>query len=122
LLTLPQGDHKIDVFCEDEARNVANETFEFTVYFDETPPKILRVINLDGEINLVTDEPAECMYETNKTIGCNFDFESNTPSYLSKEHSFNSNILETYFIRCRDEKLNLPMGCSITIRPVKTGK
>jgi hypothetical protein len=122
LLTLPQGDHKIDVFCEDEARNVANKTFEFTVYFDETPPKILRVINLDGKISLVTDEPAECMYETNKTIGCNFDFESNTPSYLSKEHSFNSNILETYFIRCRDEKLNLPMGCSITIRPVKTGK
>jgi len=119
LLTLPQGEHEIEVSCEDEAKNVANKTFSFIVHFDETPPKALRILNLNGKIEIVTDEPAECVYETNKTLGCNFDFKSKTTTYLSETHSFNSNSLEEYFIKCRDKKLNVLPTCSIIVKPIK---
>lgn len=120
LLMLPQGEHLIDVMCEDESGNIANQTFKFTVYFDDVPPQILRVLNLDGNINLITDEDAECMYGTNKSIACGFDFNSNTLSYLSKEHKFKSNPLEMYFIRCRDKKLNVVQSCSAIIKSINT--
>ncbi len=119
LLMLPQGEHEIEVSCEDEAKNVANKTFSFNVYFDDVAPQVLRVMNLDGKIILKTDEPAECIYETNKTLGCNMDFPSQITSYLSDEHSFNSNILEVYFIRCRDKKLNAFPTCSTIVKPIK---
>jgi hypothetical protein len=117
-LTLPQGEHSIEVSCEDEAKNKANETFNFSVYFDNIAPQTLRIINLQGKIEIITDEEAECMYETNKSLGCTFEFPSNSLTYLSKQHNFNSNPLETYFIKCRDRKLNVPQTCSIIIKPL----
>ncbi len=119
LLTLPQGEHEIEVLCEDEAKNTANKTFNFTVYFDDVVPQVLRAMNLDGTIRLVTDEEAECMYETNQTIGCGFEFNSTIPKYLAKEHSFDSKPLEIYFIKCRDKKFNTPLSCSTIIKPIK---
>lgn len=121
LLTPSLGEHEIEVSCEDEAGNTANKTFKFTVIFDDTPPEIVRAINTDGEIKIVTNEPAECVYETNISNGCNFGFEGETTSYLSTEHKFNSNVLENYFIKCRDKKLNLPSSCSIILKPISLG-
>lgn len=116
-LILNQGDYEIEVMCEDGAKNIANKTFNFSVFFDDVEPKILRVINEKGKITVITDEEAECYYYTNSTELCDFSM-NNEIKYLSKIHSFNSNPLETYYIKCRDKKFNSPKKCSTIIKPL----
>lgn len=118
MLTLPQGNHSIEVSCEDEAKNKANQTFNFSVYFDDVAPQISRVMNLQKKAEIITDEEAECRYETNKSLGCLFEFPSDELTYLSKKHNFDYNPLETYFIKCRDKKLNVPQTCSVIVKPL----
>ncbi|GEM_PF-6625835 len=117
LLTFPQGNYSINVKCEDEARNIAEETFNFSVFFDETPPLIQRALYKDGKLSLETDEEAECFYNTNKTTLCNYELPSEI-KYLSRSHNFTAYPYETYYIRCRDKKLNILNQCSAIIKPI----
>ncbi|MEM4605703.1 MAG: sulfite exporter TauE/SafE family protein [Candidatus Pacearchaeota archaeon] len=118
VLTLPQGNYSIDVKCEDEARNVEEKTFNFTVFFDSTPPHIQRVFIQDGKINLKTDEDAECFVFANSSSECS----KNLPKekkYFSQKHIIPLIESDFFYIKCRDKKLNEPSSCSAIIKHIK---
>lgn len=116
-LSLPQGNYSIEVLCEDEARNVANKSFNFEVYFDDVAPQITRIFNSDKQLSIITDEPAECIYSTNSSLACGFNFGEENIGSLLNLHTISFNPSETYFIKCRDAKLNGPSECSTIVQP-----
>ncbi|MEM4181743.1 MAG: hypothetical protein QXX68_01135 [Candidatus Pacearchaeota archaeon] len=121
LLMLPQGKYSIDVKCEDEAKNINETTFNFQVFFDEQPPIIVRTAYDGNRLSLQTDEDAECFYHLNYSEVCEKSLRdiqnASSTKYLSKTHSFSANPYETYYIKCRDKKLNEQKFC-ISVKPI----
>lgn len=111
---LGQGDHFVDLSCQDAAGNIANSRVDFSINFDSEPPQITRVYK-SGKTGLVikTNEPAECIYHysPNLTNDCDFSFENST-NYYSTTFSLSNLAAGNYFLRCRDNKLNEPLGCT----------
>ena len=109
------GDEKrIEIKCEDKAGNVANAVSTFRVRIDAEAPKITRVYDNAGTLNVVTNEPSECVYSFDK---CDFNYENGTLlSGTGFVHTTGFTDKKTRFILCKDEFGNKPGQCAISLR------
>ena len=114
------GLHNITVRCEDEAGNFANDSISISVFLDNEAPNILRTYILNQKINIITDEPSDCKFVDNSSIGCSFNYESDNATLMEGinvvGHSAPWAINKDYFIKCRDIYNNTNLDCGIILR------
>jgi hypothetical protein len=107
------GQHKADYMCVDDAGNTADVSVGFSVAVDDKGPKITRVYDQFGTLNVVTEENAECAFSY---VGCGFSFddpETTTMSGSGLTHTSNFGSGLTHYIKCRDEFENV--GICLTV-------
>jgi len=114
--TMTSGKKDVEIKCEDSAKNIAYGNTSFILDLDETAPRVVRVFNDAGELEMTTNEDAECYYDLEK---CNFDIENATKmtTGFSKEHHADLIDGQTYYIKCEDVFGNYPGGCTIKVAP-----
>jgi hypothetical protein len=114
------GLHNITIRCEDEAGNFANDSISVSVFLDNEAPNILRTYILNQKINIITDEPSDCKFIDNSSIGCSFNYESDNATLMEGinvvGHSAPWAINKDYFIKCRDIYNNTNLDCGIILR------
>jgi len=109
--TLFEGDYNIALQCTDVAENVATETSVFTIEVDDVGPIITLVYNLNGILNVITNEPSQCAF-THESCGFNFDDgELMSGTGLTHTTSFEQGL--TYYVKCRDDFGNT--GACVTV-------
>jgi len=114
---MSQGDYTIYVLCKDKAGNEACNVTHFSLDLDTEPPKVVRVYYDNGVLKIITDEEAECVYNTNYRIGCKFDFENATAMQDSAmTHIADWDPDATYYIKCKDRFGKKPGECSIIVK------
>jgi hypothetical protein len=124
-LDLTGGTYTYYYKCIDAGGNTAESSTTFEVYVDTYSPVILRAYSLDNKLVIITDEESNCYYSTET---CNFDITKSEgislPYDNSKSHYTEFKTLQTYYIKCKDEKGNsaLPTECSAIIKPYQAIK
>lgn len=116
---LPEGNHSINVYCEDDAGNSDNKSLSIQVELDNTAPVITRSYTLGKYVYVVTSEDSQCQYNTNTTTGCEFkygDVNSTTMQGTEKIHIAPYNLNQNYFIKCSDKYNNTNFDCGIKLR------
>jgi hypothetical protein len=93
-----RGEHVIEYYCEDVAKNNASALTSFKIKVDTTGPKIIRVY-FDNSLKIITDEEAECRYGFNR----NFKFENATEMNGDGFEHFADWQLKTYYVQCEDQ-------------------
>lgn len=92
-----RGGYNLNFKCVDSSGNIAENYTYFTLFIDDTPPKMTRVYSETG-LKIITDEKAECRYSFNKS----FVFENATlMSGNEIEHTAEWK-LDNYNIQCKD--------------------
>jgi len=110
--TLFEGNYNIALQCTDVAENVATGTSVFTIEVDDVGPLITSIYNLNGILNVITNEPSQCAF-THESCAFNFDDgELMSGSGLTHTTSFEQGL--TYYIKCRDDFGNVGMCLSVT--------
>ena len=110
-LSLSVGKRDLYVECFDETGDTAKSQTNFTLIKDELNPLIARIWQEDtGELYFITTEIAECRYSESS---CSFVFENATLTGKGLFHIIDAIKGRNYFIKCRDEKGNVPSDCSI---------
>jgi len=125
LTNLGSGERTVDIQCSDSAGNGANASINFTVFYDNSAPGIIRVFEENEKIVLETTEEANCAININETKQCDFKIPASS-NYITK-HSItlsDNSKKQTLYIRCEDRKGNTPNGCTEIIKMVdlKRGK
>ena len=120
-LWLTRGTYRYSIRCCDLGGNCATQDTEFTVDTDFVSPIVARAYNEGGNLKIVTEESAECVYDT---TSCSYTFEDGI-GMLSSDglaHTTEWNTDNNFYIKCKDEFGNQPApdGCSIIIRPFDT--
>jgi hypothetical protein len=110
------GNQKIFVSCEDDIGNTAQTSINFTTEVDSSYPEITRFYESGNKLVIITNENSRCMFSTDDTKKCSFEFQESSATSLGRTHSEGYTPSETYYIKCADEFGNLPSGCSQTIR------
>ena len=113
---LPEGNYTYHIQCFDMAGNAEITTTEFNVETDFTAPLVVRAYNDGGgNLNLITNEPARCVYDT---TSCNYIFEDGVSITSSDDitHSIEWDTNDNMYIKCQDEYGNQPDQCSIILR------
>ena len=119
LTGLSSGEKTVVVECQDIAGNVVNKEINFTVFFDDSPPKVTRIYEENKRIIIETDEKSSCSVNMNQTKGCDFDISGSNNFVLKHIISFNEKSdKQTLYLRCEDEKNNKPSGCTQIIKLV----
>ncbi|MCS6954772.1 MAG: hypothetical protein NZM44_00230, partial [Candidatus Calescibacterium sp.] len=115
-LDLTGGKHKYYIKCIDAGGNLAEDEIEFELEIDTTAPTIARVYYQQDYIKIMTLKNSECVYSTES---CDYLFEEGTSIPYSKTttHVIPWNTEKTYYIKCRDEFRNEPVGCSLVVQP-----
>jgi len=119
-LPLEEGTYKYYVKCVDAGGDVAKTTIIFDVESDQGAPAITRVYKDGNELNIITNENAECVYSNDKKLKCGYLFTDGITmtSYDNVEHSAGWDTSLNYYIKCKDEYGNLPEGdCNMVVRP-----
>ena len=117
-----EGQFTLPVECKDSVGNTAENVVSFDVLLDNTPPKVTRAYNLANNIQIVTDEPAECHYSNALPRpgekGCEFAFENGTSmTTMGNVHAAPFVPGVPYYIKCRDRFLwDMGDTCSIILR------
>lgn len=109
-LNLPQGGYSLQLFCEDVARNVAENSTTFSVFIDSFGPKISRIY-YDLGLKIITTELAECRYSFNR----NFEFGNATKMSGNTLDHFAPWLLKTYYVQCQDQYGN--KGSVVKVKP-----
>ena len=114
-LYLDEGEYQIPVTCNDTAGNFDSDTIYFKVEQDLSSPVIVRAYYNEGLLNLVTDEPAECVYSL--FTGCNYGFADGNSIEVTDEiyHSVEWSTEAEMYIKCKDFYLNYPAPDECTI-------
>ena len=109
-----KGEHNIKIKCVDDAGNIAEEIFTIEVDIDTEPPKVVRAYKSMGSLEIVTDEKAECFYDTSN---CDFKLENaiEMTTALSKIHTAEWASGRNYNIKCKDSRGRENSGCAIII-------
>jgi hypothetical protein len=120
-LDLSEGSYKYYIKCADAGGNSASNSTEFKVFTDTYAPAIIRTINYEGKLVVITDEESTCKYSTDS---CNFNINSegiDMPYQNSNTHYAEWKTDQTYYIKCSDKFNNQPepSECSMTIKPYK---
>jgi len=118
---LPEGDYDYYFKCIDLGGNEAKNQTSFTIEVDTEPPSVIRVYKEGGNLKIVTNEDAKCVYGTDS---CTYVFNDGIEmeqiaSGRKREHYANWNQQQTYYIKCKDESNRepSPTQCSIIARP-----
>ena len=114
---LSPGAHSLSVSCEDKAGNIANANISFYFNVDTEPPIVVRAYQKDNRLNIITNELAECFYDTHK---CNFNLENATDmtTGLLTIHTAEWVAGQTYYIKCKDAWENTNPSCAIIVSPI----
>jgi hypothetical protein len=115
---LASGSYKYYIKCIDLGGNSDEKTVSFNVESDNSPPVVVRIFKEENNLQLVTNEKAECVYDS---VDCNYLFkDGSTMSSTTdgKSHFTTWNKGVNYYIKCKDEYGNepAPNSCSISAR------
>jgi len=117
-LYLIDGDYTYEIVCCDIGGNCDTETIEFSVETDLEAPIVVRAYNEGNSLKLITNEKAECVYDT---VSCSYTLEDGVAISSSDniEHTLDWDTENTFFIKCKDEFDGEPAGdeCTIIVRP-----
>lgn len=120
-LRLSEGTYNYSVKCFDLGGNTDIKIANFTVEIDKKAPAIVRAFHEGNYLKIITNEKAECVYDTQDAIDCNYIFDDgiSMTTLDDKEHFTDWNTLLNFYIKCRDEYGNQPAPnkCSIVARP-----
>ena len=113
---LEEGDYTYHIQCLDMAGNLVVVTTNLKIETDFTAPIIVRAYHEGGDLNLITSESAQCVYDT---TSCTYIFEDGIgiSSGDNLIHSVAWNTNSNLYIKCKDEYGNQPAACSIILRP-----
>jgi len=119
-LWLPEGDYEYFIKCCDLGGNTDIKTVSFHVESDSESPIIVRAYHEETYLKLITNEEAECVYDT---TNCNYLFGDGITIAVRDEtsHFTDWNTKINFYIKCRDEYGNQPDPdkCSMIVKPVK---
>lgn len=120
-LWLTSGDYAYDIKCCDLGGNCDSDSIEFSVETDFEAPAVVRVYNDGNSLKLITNEKAECVYDT---TSCSYEFENGVAISSSDniEHTTDWDTENTFYIKCKDEFEGQPAAdeCTIIVRPSDT--
>ncbi len=117
-LWLSEGDYEYFIRCIDLGGNSNTKTVNFRVESDSFTPIIVRAYHEETYLKLVTNEKAECVYDT---VDCSYLFDDGTSMTVVDETNhftdWNTNI--NFYVKCRDEYGNQPYPneCNMIVRP-----
>ncbi len=114
--------YEYNIKCVDLGGNYKVEMINFEVESDSEPPIIVRAYHEETYLKIITNEPAQCVYDTTyENYPCDYAFDDGTimTSLEDVNHYTNWNSQETFYIRCQDEYGTQPDPdeCSIIVRP-----
>lgn len=120
-LFLPAGVYTCSIKCMDLGGNPDTKTTTYTVEVDKDAPAVARAYNEDNLLKLVTNEPAECVYDV---LNCNYNFGDGTAMTDSEDglsHTTSWNTRNNLYVKCKDNYDNQPKanegsGCTIILR------
>ncbi len=118
-LNLGEGDYEYLIRCFDLGGNTDTWQVNFTTESDTDTPEIVRAYKQDVSLKIVTNEDAECVYDT---TSCNYLFDDGVSmTDNGKYHFINWDIKKKFYIKCRDEYGNEPNPdkCSAIISPIE---
>jgi hypothetical protein len=120
-LWLVDGEYEYIIKCLDLGGNSDTEIVHFTVESDRFSPIVVRAYHVENYLKLITNEPAECRYDTKySSAPCDYTFEDGTEmvSVNNTEHYTDWNPQAIFYIKCQDVYGRQPdSGCSIIIKP-----
>ena len=118
-LFLPEGDYEYIIKCVDLGGNEDTWEVSFSTESDSEPPEVVRAYKQENFLKVITDEVAECVYDTKS---CSYLFEDGLPMTDDEESHFTDwDIKKKFYIKCRDEYGNEPDPdeCSIIVRLIE---
>ena len=117
-LWLTRGQYNYDIRCCDLGGNCDKATIGFEVDTDKDSPIIVRAYKDSNKLKIITNEEAECVYDT---MDCSYAIEDGVDLTTSDhlEHYTDWDTDNTLYIKCQDEFGNEPSPneCSIVARP-----
>lgn len=114
---LDSGNYDYFIRCIDLAGNSDTKKINFDVEKDTSPPTVVRAYKENNFLKIITDEDAECVYDT---LNCAYNFDDGiSMTKIEKEHYTDWKKGTTFYIKCRDgfENQPNPDSCSITVKP-----
>jgi len=120
-LWLSEGEYEYLVRCVDLGGNSDNKTTNFSVETDTDSPIVVRAYHEETYLKLITNEPAECVYDS---TDCSYPFDEGIKmtSIGDTNHFTDWKTDKDFYVKCQDtygNRLN-PNECSIIVRPFKT--
>jgi len=114
---LPEGDYTYAIKCVDLGGNAAYNETNFIVDTDKQGPMIIRVYKESGSLKIITSEDSECSFSISD---CNFEIDDGIQmsSLDFRVHTYDWNINQNYYLRCKDQYNNQPNPntCSLIVR------
>ncbi|MCK4553177.1 hypothetical protein KAT80_03155 [Candidatus Pacearchaeota archaeon] len=117
-LWLAAGNYEYFIKCLDLGGNTDQETINFVVESDSTSPLVVRVYHEEPYLKLVTNEEAECVYDT---VSCSYTFEDGIKmnNIDGITHYIDWDTQTNFYIKCKDSYGNKPFPdkCNIIAKP-----
>jgi hypothetical protein len=119
-LWLGEGSYTYYVKCIDLGGNTDEKTLSFKVETDSLSPIVVRAYHEGSLLKILTNEEAECVYDT---TSCSYDFDDGIKmaSSNSLSHTTSWDSETSFYIKCEDEYGNqpLPDKCNIIAKPTE---
>jgi hypothetical protein len=121
-IRISPGEKEYFIQCYDKGSNFVTETTKFKVESDETSSIVVRAYKDDPFLKIITNEPAECVYDIHPEIQCGYSFEEGTAMTdidSDLQHYVTWQAGSTFYIKCRDGFGNKPDydTCSVIVKP-----
>ena len=119
LTGLDPGEYNYEIKCTDEGLNADYKEINFEVQLDNDAPVVVRTYKDEGNLKIITNENASCVYDTSS---CIYSFGDGIPlSGEGNSHSISWNTNVKYYIKCKDEYGNQPAGddCNAIIQALE---
>ncbi|MBR9701639.1 hypothetical protein GOV13_01830 [Candidatus Pacearchaeota archaeon] len=117
-LYLPEEDYEYFIKCYDLGGNTDIKSTSFLVESDSEAPLIVRAYHEENYLKLITDEEAECVYDS---LNCNYLFDDGIKLTEVDEtnHFTDWDTSINFYVKCRDIYGNEPSpdACSMVVRP-----
>jgi len=112
------GTYEYFIKCLDLGGNTDEKTINFDVESDVTSPLVVRVYHEDKYLKLITNEKAECVYDT---TSCSYTFEDGIKmaNIDGITHYTDWNTQTNFYIKCKDSYGNKPFPdkCNLIAKP-----
>jgi len=112
------GTYEYFIKCLDLGGNTDEKTINFEVESDSSSPLVVRVYHEDKYLKLLTNEEAECVYDT---TSCSYTFEDGIKmnSIDETSHYTDWDTAVNFYIKCKDSYGNKPFPdkCNLIAKP-----